>query len=65
MAEPMLVIPRSKNQGVVIRDDIIITVVEILEDEVLISIEHPDNVLVEQSESLSAVSRTEKEPVAV
>jgi carbon storage regulator CsrA len=61
----MLVIPRSKNQGVVIQDDIIINVVEIFEDEVLLSIEHPDNVLVEQSESLSAVGLMEEEPVAV
>ena len=61
----MLVIPRSKNQGVVIKDDIIINVVEIFEDEVLISIEHPDDVLVEQSESLSAVGLTEEEPVPV
>ena len=61
----MLVIPRSKNQGVVIRDDIIINVVEIFEDEVLISIEHPDDILVEQSESLSAVGLMEEEPVAV
>jgi carbon storage regulator CsrA len=61
----MLVIPRSKNQGVVIKDDIIINVVEIFEDEVLISIEHPDDILVEQSESLSAVGLMEEEPVAV
>ncbi len=61
----MLVIPRSKNQGVVIKDDIIINVVEIFEDEVLISIEHPDDVLVEQSESLSEVGLMEEEPVAV
>ena len=61
----MLVIPRRKNQGVVIKDDIIINVVEIHKDEVLISIEHPDNVSVEQSESLSAVGLVEEEPVAV
>jgi carbon storage regulator CsrA len=61
----MLVIPRSKNQSVVIKDDVIITVVEILKDEVLISIEHPDNVLVEQGETLSAVGLMEEDPVAV
>ena len=61
----MLEISRSKNQSVVIKDDIIINVVEIFEDEVLISIEHPDNVSVEQSESLSAVGLVEEEPVAV
>ena len=61
----MLEISRSKNQSVVIKDDIIINVVEIFEDEVLISIEHPDNVSVEQSKSLSAVGLMEEEPVAV
>jgi carbon storage regulator CsrA len=61
----MLVIPRSKNQGVVIKDDIIINVVDILDDEVLISIEHPDDVSIEQSELLSVVSLMEEEPVAV
>lgn len=61
----MLEISRSKNQSLVIKDDIIINVVEIFEDEVLISIEHPDNVSVKQSESLSAVGLLEEEPVAV
>ena len=61
----MLVIPRSKNQGVVIKDDIIINVVEIFEDEVLISVEYPHDISVEQCESLSAVSLMEEEPVAV
>jgi carbon storage regulator CsrA len=61
----MLVIPRSKNQGVVIKDDIIINVVDILEDEVLISIEHPDDVSVKKSDLLSAICQTEEEPVPV
>jgi carbon storage regulator CsrA len=61
----MLVIPCSKNQGVVIRDNIIVTVVDILDDEVLISIEHPDDVSIEQSELLSIVGLMEEEPVAV
>jgi carbon storage regulator CsrA len=61
----MLVIPRSKNQGVVIKDDIIINVVEIFEDEVLISIEHPDDVSVEEGESLLAVGLMEEEPLPV
>ena len=61
----MLVIPRSKNQGVVIKDNIIINVVEIHEDEVLISIDHPDDVSVEQSELLSTVGLTEEEDAAV
>ncbi len=61
----MLVIPRSKNQGVVIKDNIIVTVVDILDDEVLISIEHPDDVSIEQSELLSVVGLMEEEPVAV
>ena len=61
----MLEISRSKNQGVVINDNIIVNVVEILEDEVLISIEYPHNISVEQSDSLSAIGRTEEEPVPV
>jgi carbon storage regulator CsrA len=61
----MLVIPRSKDQGMVIKDNIIVTVVDILDDEVLISIEHPDDVSIEQSELLSVVGLMEEEPVAV
>jgi carbon storage regulator CsrA len=61
----MLVIPRSKDQGMVIKDNIIVTVVDILDDEVLISIEHPDDVSIEQSELQSVVGLMEEEPVAV
>ena len=61
----MLEISRSKNQGMVIKDNIIGTVVDILDDEVLISIEHPDDVSIEQSELLSVVGLMEEEPVGI
>ena len=39
----MIVIPRKEGQGIVIGDKIIVTVIEVQDDEVRVSIEHlPD-----------------------
>jgi carbon storage regulator len=63
----MIVIHRMKNEGVVINDEIILTVIEIRGDKVRLGIEHPKGVSVhrkEVSEALQSQARTgaETEP---
>ncbi len=47
----MLIIPRNRNQSIVISDDIIVNVVEVEGDEVRLSIEHPEGVSVRPGEA--------------
>jgi carbon storage regulator CsrA len=61
----MLIIPRSENQSIVIRDDIIVNVVEIGDDEVRLSIEYPDGVSVRTGELVAATELAVKEPEAL
>ena len=50
----MLIIPRSKNQAIVISDNVIVSVVEVGEDEVRLSIEYPEGVSVRAGELVAA-----------
>ena len=61
----MLIIPRSENQSIVIRDDIIVNVVEIGDGEVRLSIEYPDGVSVRTAELVAATESAVKEPEAL
>ena len=61
----MLIIPRSKNQAVVISDDIIVNVVEVEGDEVQLSIEYPEGVSVRRGEVVAERALAVEEPAAV
>jgi carbon storage regulator len=61
----MLIIPRSKNQSVVISDDIIVNVVEVEGDEVQLSIEYPEGVSVRRGEVVAERVLAVEEPAAV
>jgi len=50
----MLIIPRGKNQSIVISDNIVVNVVEIGDDEVRLSIEYPDGLSVQTRELVGA-----------
>jgi carbon storage regulator len=61
----MTVFQRMKNQSVVINDEIILTVIEVREDEVRLRIEYPEGVTVQRGEvyeALQAQARTVSEP---
>jgi carbon storage regulator CsrA len=51
----MLILSRKKNEGLVINDDITITVVEIQEDSVRLGIDVPEEVAVHRQEVLEAI----------
>ena len=61
----MLIIPRSRNQSVVIADNIIVNVVEIDDDEVQLSIEYPEGATVQKGELVAAMKRAVEEPQAL
>ncbi|MFC1596688.1 carbon storage regulator [Planctomycetota bacterium] len=61
----MLIIPRSKNQSVVISDNIIVNVVEVDGDEVQLSIEYPEGVSVRTGETVAKKELAVEEPAAV
>jgi carbon storage regulator len=61
----MLIIPRSKNQSIVINDDIIVNVIEIGDDEVRLSIEYPEDVSVRTGQLVAAAELATKEPEAL
>ncbi len=54
----MTLISRKAGESIVIGDDIIVTIVEIRDDEVRLSIEYPPGVTVERSEVLQALVDT-------
>lgn len=60
----MLVLSRKKNESIVIRDDIVITVVEIRRDKVRIGIEAPKEVTVHRREVYEAIKKAEQEKPA-
>ena len=62
---PMLIIPRSKNQSIVISDNIIVNVVEVDGDEVRLSIEYPEGVSVRRGEVVAERELAVEEPAAV
>ncbi|WP_165074026.1 carbon storage regulator [Paludisphaera rhizosphaerae] len=51
----MIIIPREVGEGVVIGDDVVVTVVEIRGDHVRLAIEYPDDSTVECGEERSRV----------
>ena len=53
----MLVLSRKKNESIVIRDDIVITVIEIRGDKVRLGIEAPKEVPVHRREVYDAIKR--------
>jgi len=55
----MLVLSRKKNETIVIRDDIVVTVVEIRGDRVRLGIEAPREVAVHRREVYEAIKRSE------
>ncbi len=57
----MLVLSRKKNETIVIRDDIIITVVEIRGDKVRLGIDAPKDVPVHRREVYEAIKKAEQE----
>ena len=61
----MLIIPRSRNQSIVIADNILVNVVEIDDDEVQLSIEYPEGVTVQKGELVAAMRQAIEEPQAL
>jgi carbon storage regulator len=51
----MIVLPRKKNESIVIGDDIILTVIEVRGDKVRLGIEHPKSVTVHRQEIYEAI----------
>jgi carbon storage regulator len=51
----VIVIPREKGESLVIRDDIILTVIEVRGDKVRLGIEHPKGVTVHRQEVYEAI----------
>ena len=61
----MIVISRMKDQGIVIGDDIVITVTEIGGDEIRLNVEHPPGVRVKKreiSETIEQMVETSPQP---
>ena len=56
----MLVLSRKKNEGIVISDDIVVTIVEIRGDKVRLGIDAPRDVPVHRREVLDAILREEE-----
>ena len=57
----MLVLSRKKNESIVIRDDIIITLVDIRGDKVRLGIEAPKEVAVHRREVYDAIKKAEQQ----
>lgn len=51
----MIIITRKKGEGIVINDNIIVSVVEVRSDKVRLGVEHPVDVSVEGPEDFDAV----------
>jgi len=56
----MLVLSRKKNEGIVINDDIVVTIVEIRGDKVRLGIDAPRDVPVHRREVLDAILREQE-----
>lgn len=56
----MLVLSRKKNESIVIRDDIVITVVEVRGDKVRLGIDAPKEVTVHRREVYEAIKESER-----
>jgi carbon storage regulator len=51
----VIIIPREEGEGVLIGDDVVVTVVEIRGDRVRLAIEYPDGASVERGEARSRI----------
>jgi len=60
----MLVLSRKHDEGIVIGEDIVITVVEVRGDKVRLGIEAPSEVPVHRQEVLDAMRRSDMQPKA-
>ena len=56
----MLVLSRKKNESIVIRDDIVVTVLEVLGDRVRLGIDAPKEVPVHRQEVFQAIKESEQ-----
>ncbi len=57
----MLVLSRKKNESIVIRDDIVVTVVEVRGDKVRLGIDAPKDVPVHRREVYDAIKKGEQQ----
>jgi carbon storage regulator len=57
----MLVLTRKKNESIVIRDDIVITVVDVRGDKVRLGIDAPKDVPVHRREVYEAIKKAEQQ----
>ena len=53
----MLVLSRKKNESIIIRDDIVVTVVEVRGDKVRLGIDAPQDIPVHRQEVYEAIQR--------
>ena len=56
----MILISRTKDESIVLGDDVILTVIEIRGDKVRLAIEHPTGVTVHRFEVYEALRRIEQ-----
>ena len=59
--ETMLVLARKKNESIVIREDVVVTVVEVRGDKVRLGIEAPKEVKVHRREVYDAIRQAEQQ----
>ncbi len=57
----MLIIPREKSEGIVIGDNIIVTVADICDDSVQLDIEIPKEMTCDKGEELDAIRQSSEE----
>jgi carbon storage regulator len=57
----MLVLSRKKNESIVIREDVVITVVDVRGDKVRIGIEAPKEVAVHRREVYEAIQQSQRQ----
>ncbi len=60
----MLVLARKKNESIVIRDDVVVTVVEVRGDKVRLGIEAPKDVKVHRREVYDAIRQAAQQSQA-
>jgi carbon storage regulator len=62
----VILISRTKDESIVLGDDVILTVIEIRGDKVRLAIEHPTGVTVHRQEVYEAICRVEqREPIVM